>query len=108
MSENNRVLGSDFAKIDAYELTDEDYAEIPELTDEWFAGAEFQIGGVPVKRGRPKLDEPKQVVNLRLSKRVLTRFRKDGPGWQTRINAVLESWVGEHPPVDEPVSLDTL
>lgn len=104
MSENKNSTHTDLAKFDAHVLTDEDYAEIPELTDEWFAGAEFQIGGVPVKRGRPKLDEPKQVVNLRLSKRVLTRFRKDGPGWQTRINAVLESWIGEHPHVDEPVA----
>ncbi len=97
MSENKRVLGSDFAKIDAYELTAEDYAEIPELTDDWFAGAVLHIGGKPVKRGRPKLDEPKKVVNLRLSKKVLDTFRSGGPGWQTRINAALESWIGDHP-----------
>ena len=108
MEESKRVFGSDFAKIDAHVLTDEDYAEIPELTDEWFAGAQLHIGGDPVKRGRPKLDEPKQVVNLRLSKRVLTRFRQDGPGWQTRINAVLESWIGENPHADQPATIDKI
>jgi uncharacterized protein (DUF4415 family) len=97
MSENKRVLGSDFEKIDAYVLTGEDYAEIPEITDEMFARGVLHIGGVPVKRGRPKLREPKRVVNLRLSKRVVDTFRAGGPGWQTRINAALESWLGDHP-----------
>ena len=97
MPENKRIMGSDFAKIDAYELTDEDYAEIPEITDEMFARGVWHIGGKPIKRGRPKLDEPKKVVNLRLSKKVLDTFRSGGPGWQTRINAALESWIGDHP-----------
>lgn len=97
MSENKRVIHTNLAEFDAHVLTDEDYAEIPELTDEWFAEAVLHIGGKPVRRGRPKLDEPKKVVNLRLSKKVLDTFRSGGPGWQTRINAALESWIGDHP-----------
>jgi uncharacterized protein (DUF4415 family) len=34
-------------------------------------------------------------VNLRLSQRVVSGFREGGPGWQTRINAVLEQWLDE-------------
>ena len=80
MTANRDVIHTDLAAFDAHVLTDEDYAEIPELTDEWFAQAELHIGGKPVKRGRPKLDEPKKVVNLRLSKKVLDTFRSGGPG----------------------------
>jgi uncharacterized protein (DUF4415 family) len=97
MNGNNNGIHTNLADFDGHVLTDEDYAEIPELTNEWFAKAELHIGGKPVKRGRPKLDEPKQVVNLRLSKRVVEAFRAGGPGWQTRINAALESWIGDHP-----------
>ncbi len=97
MSANKDGIHTDLKKFDAHVLTDEDYAEIPELTDEWFAGAVLHVGGKPVKRGRPRLDEPKKVVNLRLSKKVIDTFRAGGPGWQTRINAALESWIGEHP-----------
>ena len=97
MSENNDGIHTNLAEFDAHVITQAEYDEIPELTDEWFAGAVLHVGGVPVKRGRPKLREPKKVVNLRLSKRVIDTFRAGGPGWQTRINAALESWIGDHP-----------
>ena len=42
-----------------------------------------------VRRGRPKLERPKQAVKLRLDQDVLDHFRSTGPGWQTRINATL-------------------
>ena len=96
MTGNRRAIGSDLSKVDAYELGPEDYAEIPELTDEWFAKAQLHVGGIPVRRGRPKAANPKQAVNLRLSPRVLSGFRAGGPGWQTRINAALEQWLDEH------------
>lgn len=97
MSGNRRVMGSDLKAVDAYELGPADYAEIPELDGAWFARAEVHEAGKPIKRGRPKAESPKQPVNLRLSRQVLTRFRSGGPGWQTRINAVLEQWLAEHP-----------
>lgn len=49
----------------------------------------LRIGGVPVKRGRPKLKDAKQPVSLRLDPDVLAHFRRSGRGWQGRINAVL-------------------
>ncbi len=36
---------SDLAKVDSYELTDEDYDEIPELTDEMIARANLYVNG---------------------------------------------------------------
>jgi uncharacterized protein (DUF4415 family) len=79
------------AKVDAYELSEADYAEIPELDEAWFAKAVILEGGKP--RGRPKAAARKQAVSLRLSQRVLDGFRAGGRGWQTRINAALEDWL---------------
>lgn len=89
MSGKKRVTGSDLQKVDAYVLGPKDYEEIPELTDEDFARGEWHIGGVPVKRGRPKSISPKHAVSLRLDPDVLAHFRRTGRGWQSRINAAL-------------------
>ncbi len=43
-------IGSDMKKVDAYVLGPNDYEEIAELTDEWFAKAQLVIGGKPVRR----------------------------------------------------------
>jgi uncharacterized protein (DUF4415 family) len=85
-------MGSDLKKVDARALTETDYDEIPELSDEWFARAKWHKGGVALPRGprgRPKSDDPKQAVSVRLDADVLAHFRKGGAGWQSRINAAL-------------------
>jgi uncharacterized protein (DUF4415 family) len=41
------------------------------------------------RRGRPKLDKPKEAIKLRLDSDVVESYRKTGDGWQTRINADL-------------------
>jgi uncharacterized protein (DUF4415 family) len=40
-------------------------------------------------RGRPPSESPKQAVSLRLDQDVIAHFKKDGPGWQSRMNAAL-------------------
>jgi hypothetical protein len=45
MTERKRSLGSNLAKVDAHVITQEEYDEIPELTEEWFAKATPMIGG---------------------------------------------------------------
>jgi len=102
MTERKRSIGSDLAKADAHVITAEEYAEIPELTEEDFARAVPHIGVPQVneaefrqawkkasKIGRPKSEHPKEAVNLRLDPDVLAHFRAGGPGWQSRINAAL-------------------
>ena len=89
MTERKRALGSDWAKVDAHQITREEYEEVPELTDEDFARGDIYVGDRLVQRGRPKSDHPKQAVNLRLDPDVLEHFRAAGPGWQTRINDAL-------------------
>lgn len=93
MTESKRAIRSDLAKIDAYTPGPDDYAEIPELQDEWFATAIAHEGGKPL-RGRPKSASPKQQVTLRLDREVVERFRQGGEGWQSRINAALRKAVG--------------
>jgi uncharacterized protein (DUF4415 family) len=97
MNGNKGAIGSDLAKLDAAAVTADDLAEIPELTDDWFDRAVVHHAGVPAARGRPKAAAPRQAVSLRLSRRVVDWFRAGGPGWQTRINAVLEQWLNDHP-----------
>lgn len=42
--------------------------------------------------GRPKAAQTKEQVTLRLSPDVSAAFRKDGKGWQTRINGALRQY----------------
>ncbi len=46
--------------------------------------------------GRPKTENPKQQVTLRLDPAILSHFKEDGKGWQSRINTVLKEYVAEH------------
>jgi uncharacterized protein (DUF4415 family) len=48
--------------------------------------------------GRPKAAVTKQAVSLRLSPEVVTYFKATGPGWQTRLDAVLKDYVAGREP----------
>jgi uncharacterized protein (DUF4415 family) len=50
---------------------------------------------VPMRslRGRPKSENPKQLVSLRYSPEVLEYFRATGEGWQSRMDRVLREYV---------------
>jgi uncharacterized protein (DUF4415 family) len=47
------------------------------------------ISGNVHRIGRPLKADPKVSVTLRFDRDVIERFRSKGPGWQSRINAVL-------------------
>lgn len=49
-------------------------------------------------RGRPKLEQPKKHVTLRLDAKVVDAFKADGPGWQARINTALVRLVSRSSP----------
>ena len=51
--------------------------------------AAFMAKMKPSRRGRPKLDAPKMEVKIRLDARTVEHLRGSGPGWQTRVNALL-------------------
>lgn len=58
-----------------------DTSDIPELDEHFWKNA---------KRIEPDRTEP---VTLRVKKSVLDAFKAEGKGYQTRMNAVLESYV---------------
>jgi len=50
---------------------------------------------VPMRslRGRPKSENPKQLVSVRYSAEVLAYFKATGEGWQSRMDRVLREYV---------------
>ena len=62
----------------------------PEITDAWIAGADLYHGDTLVRRGRPKLANPRQLLSLRLPTEVIALWKATGPGWQTRMAEALE------------------
>ena len=77
----------------------ERHDENPEWTARDFAKAKPAPQVLPAeviaqfknKGGRPRAENPKQAVKLRIDAEVLARFRESGPGWQTRINGILRA-----------------
>lgn len=51
--------------------------------------ATFMAGMTPSRRGRPKLEAPKVEIKIRLDAKTVEHLRGSGPGWQTRVNALL-------------------
>lgn len=74
-----RTLGSKLAQVDAHELKPHEYKDLPELTDDMLKRA------IVKKGGRPKSQNPRQLISLRLLPEVIERWRATGPGWQTRM-----------------------
>ena len=77
-------LGSDFKHVDEHVIQAEEYEDLPEITDEMLARAKVNKGG------RPKLQNTKKLISLRLPDEVIARWRATGPGWQTRMAKRLE------------------
>jgi uncharacterized protein (DUF4415 family) len=64
--------------------------EAPEITTEWVAGADLRHAEKVVRRGRPRLKDPKQLLSLRLPPEAIAGWKATGPGWQTRMAEVLK------------------
>lgn len=81
--------------------------DAPELTEADLENGTWRIGGRVVtrevarkavaRRGRPSGTAKKESTTIRFDKDVLEAFRAGGPGWQSRMNAALREWLGEHP-----------
>lgn len=57
----------------------------------------FSSAKVVRKPGRPKTENTKIPVAIRLSPEVVTYFKSTGAGWQSRIDAALHEWMSAHP-----------
>lgn len=52
-----------------------------------------KMDAAPVRRGRPPAETHKERLTIRLDPDIVARFKADGPGWQSRINAALREWM---------------
>jgi len=67
---------------------DIDFSDNPEISPEMFAKVVVRKGLKPVVR--------KNQVTLRIDEDVLTWFKKQGTGYQTRINSLLKAYKEAH------------
>ncbi len=74
-----RFLGSDLVKVAAHVIQPEEYDELPELTEAMLAR------GTVNKGGRPRAENPRRLISIRLPEDVILKWRATGPGWQTRM-----------------------
>jgi uncharacterized protein (DUF4415 family) len=76
---SHRSLKSDLSRVDAHTIDDQEYEELPELTEAMLARAKINKGGRPVSTN------PRKPISLRLPADVIERWKATGPGWQTRM-----------------------
>jgi len=88
-SATSRKSRTNWRRVDALKNDRIDFSDTPELTPEMFARAVVRRGLKPVPR--------KEQLTIRVDSDVLEWYRKQGPGYQTRINALLRAYMQEHP-----------
>jgi uncharacterized protein (DUF4415 family) len=79
---------TDWKRVDTLKDKDIDLSDVPEVSPEMFARAIVRRGLKPVSR--------KAQLTLRVDSDVLDWFRKQGQGYQTRINALLRAYMDAH------------
>ena len=76
---SRRSLRSNLQQVDAHAIAPDEYADLPELTEEMLSRASLKKGGRPVSAN------PRKPISLRLPAELIDRWRATGPGWQTRM-----------------------
>jgi uncharacterized protein (DUF4415 family) len=79
---------TNWKRVDALKDDDIDLSDVHEVPPEMFARAIVRRGLKPVPR--------KAQLTLRLDSDVLEWFRKQGQGYQTKINALLRAYMDAH------------
>ena len=90
-----RAAAMTYDEIEAAIASDPDEAGL--VVDRSRYTTELPQPGKPInwKYVTPKLPQPKSVLNMRVDPEVMAYFRAQGKGYQTKINAVLRSYVDE-------------
>jgi len=84
----SRKSRTDWKRVDALPDNKIDFSDTPELTPEMFARAVVRRGLKPAAR--------KKQLTIRVDSDVLEWYRRQGSGYQTRINALLRAYMHEH------------
>lgn len=100
MNAKRKNIKSNLKKVDKHSIKEDEYDDLPELTDEMLERATYKVGGVekpaPRRRGAQK-SPTKVVVNVRLPRAVVEYFKEEGAGWQTKMGDALTKWMKAHP-----------
>jgi uncharacterized protein (DUF4415 family) len=73
--------GTDWEWLDKATDDEIDFSDIPPLGEDFWREATL------------RLPKPKKMVSIRLDEEILEWFKKKGPGYQTKINAVLKAYM---------------
>jgi len=76
--------GTDWKRLHRMKDEEIDFSDIPPIDPTLF------------KKMVVRMPEKKVALSLRLDPQVIDWFKEQGPGYQTRINAVLKSYVEAH------------
>ncbi|MGI8836318.1 MAG: BrnA antitoxin family protein [Pyrinomonadaceae bacterium] len=87
-SKNSQIGETDLKRLDGMKDEDIDLSDIPEITPEMFARGIVRRNLKPVP--------PKKQLTLRVDSDVVDWYKKQGPGYQTRINSLLRAYMREH------------
>ncbi len=83
----SRKSRTDWKRVDALKDDKIDFSDTPELTPEMFARSLVRRGLKPVAR--------KKLLTIRIDSDVVEWYRRQGPGYQTRINTLLRAYMQE-------------
>jgi len=75
---------TDWERLEKMSDSDIDFSDIPELDADFFRNAKV------------RMPRTKKAVSIRLDQDVLAWFKKQGRGYQTRVNAVLRTYMQAH------------
>lgn len=87
-SERSRTDETDYERLEAMTDADIDFSDNPEVPAEMFARGIVRRGLKPVP--------PKKQLTLRVDSDVVDWYKKQGRGYQTRINSLLRAYMKEH------------
>lgn len=100
MNAKLKNIKSNLKKIDRHRILEDEYDDLPELTDEMMDRALYKVAGIektpPRRRGKQK--SPTNIaLQIRLPPEVVNYFKAEGTGWKSRIGEVLKKWIKLHP-----------
>lgn len=79
---------TDWKRVDTLKDKDIDFSDTPEIPPEMFARGIVRRGLKAVPR--------KQQLTLRIDSDVVEWYKRRGPGYQTKINALLRAYMRAH------------
>jgi len=98
MPKVKRPKGTDWTRVERDAANDVPITYAPaedpyDPNDAAAVSAYWQVATITRARGRPPVAVKRPTLNMRVDAAVLSAFKATGPGWQTRMNAVLRDAV---------------